>query len=310
MTEQVPSPALCAAGSLALGEPLYASVSPARYWLMLEVDEPWGAKAFPQSSLPEAVKAHLDAQLKALAQVDSLGSSRLLLIRQQPRVVKGGLRLFLADARPLAPALYEFSLPDYTALLSLDLAALAADPARLESSRREAPLFLVCTNGRRDPCCAANGLPAYRALAERYPTDAWQTSHVGGHRFAANLVCLPHALFYGRVNPAVALDLAQAYQHGQTDLEFYRGRGSLPEVAQAAEFFLRQELGLRTLDGMVLLDSTPVGEQEWRVRFLLEPEGRTHTVRLSVDQAGYRLQTSCKDLEPSDVPAYHLLGLE
>ncbi len=304
MTNQATPTLLCSAGSLAQGEPLYASIKPARFWVMLEVDEAWGAKAFPQSSLSEPVKGHVDAQMKALK------PSRLLLIRQQPRQVNGGLRLFLAEASLQDPVLYEFQLPDYMALLDLDLVGLAAEPARLEPFRRAAPLFLVCTNGKRDPCCAANGLPVYRALSEYLPLDIWQTSHVGGHRFSANLACMPHALFYGRVPPERAPGLARAYQHNQMDLEYLRGRGSLPEIAQAAEYFLRRHLPLSDLNALELLEHTQENENLWRVRFRQTAGGAAATVRISVDPAGYRVLSSCRDAEPSDAPAYHLLSVE
>ena len=47
-----------------------------------------------------------------------------------------------------------------------------------------APLLLVCTHGRRDACCAQFGRPTAMALARRYGTAVWETTHVGGDRFA------------------------------------------------------------------------------------------------------------------------------
>ena len=50
------------------------------------------------------------------------------------------------------------------------------------------PLYLVCTHGKRNVCCARLGGPLAQALAARHPGQVWETTHVGGHRFAANLV--------------------------------------------------------------------------------------------------------------------------
>ena len=50
------------------------------------------------------------------------------------------------------------------------------------------PVFLVCTHGKRNVCCARLGVPLAQALATRHPGQVWETTHVGGHRFAANLV--------------------------------------------------------------------------------------------------------------------------
>ena len=67
---------------------------------------------------------------------------------------------------------------------------------------RSAPQYFVCTNGQRDLCCARFGLPTYAALRERVGERVWQTTHVGGHRFAPNVLTLPQAALYGRVQPA------------------------------------------------------------------------------------------------------------
>ena len=66
--------------------------------------------------------------------------------------------------------------------------------------RAGAPLFVVCTHGKHDPCCARYGRPLFEALSEQVGAEsAWQCTHVGGDRFAANAVCLPHGVYYGRV---------------------------------------------------------------------------------------------------------------
>ncbi len=74
---------------------------------------------------------------------------------------------------------------------------------RRRSSRVRAPLadpiLLVCTNGKRDACCALRGRALMTALAADHAERTWECTHLGGHRFAGNLVCLPHGIVYGRV---------------------------------------------------------------------------------------------------------------
>ena len=54
------------------------------------------------------------------------------------------------------------------------------------------PLLLVCTHGIRDRCCARYGQELCRNLHGLAPDGwVWQASHVGGDRFAGNLVVLP-----------------------------------------------------------------------------------------------------------------------
>jgi hypothetical protein len=112
----------------------------------------------------------------------------------------------------------------------------------------EGPLYLVCTNGRHDPCCAQFGRPVLRALGA---DTVWESSHLGGERFAGNLVCFPHGIYFGRVDPSNAAALAGGYEQGVIDLDHYRGRAGDDFVVQAAEFFLRREEGLLGVDDVV-----------------------------------------------------------
>jgi hypothetical protein len=117
----------------------------------------------------------------------------------------------------------------------LDLDRLAAgDPPSFGSPASE-PVFLVCGHGQRNACCARFGVPLARHLAARYPGQVFQTTHVGGHRFAANLVILPHGLYYGPVGLAEATAAISAYQRGKVTPDRYRGRAGQPRPIQQAE---------------------------------------------------------------------------
>ena len=125
----------------------------------------------------------------------------------------------------------------------LDLDRLAAgDPLSFGSPVSE-PVFLVCGHGQRNACCARFGVPLARQLAARYPGQVFQTTHVGGHRFAANLVILPHGLYYGPVGMAEATAAISAYQHGTVTPERYRGRAGQPRPTQQAEHELLTRAG-------------------------------------------------------------------
>ena len=76
------------------------------------------------------------------------------------------------------------------------------------------PIFLVCTNGKRDACCALRGRALMTALAADHAERIWECTHLGGHRFAGNLVCLPDGIIYGRVSADDGPRLADAYLAG------------------------------------------------------------------------------------------------
>jgi hypothetical protein len=141
------------------------------------------------------------------------------------------------------PWLETRELADPAELDGLDLEAVAAGRAPGFGVAAERPVFLVCAHGRHNACCGRTGAPLARALRDRLGGDVWETTHVGGDRYAANLVCLPHGLYYGQLDADGALAAAAAYRNGEVVLNRYRGRAGQPEAAQAAEHFVRAHTG-------------------------------------------------------------------
>ncbi len=131
-------------------------------------------------------------------------------------------------------------------VFDLDLAALAAG-RRPGLDPVDEPLFVVCTHGRHDPCCAERGRPVASALAGADADATWESTHVGGDRFAGNVVAFPHGWYFGRVVPGDAPRIASAYRDGRLDLEHARGRSCDPTDVQAAELALRLD---RRIDGL------------------------------------------------------------
>src|SRR3990172_3252084 len=174
---------------------------------------------------------------------------------------------------------------------ALDLGALARGERPGVGATVERPLYLVCTNSRRDACCARLGRPLVAALAETYPGRVWECSHLGGHRFAPNLVCLPDGLWFGRSEAAVAAE----YERGRVALEHLRGRSSFPAAVQAADYFVREREGLRDVDDLALEGCA--GDEGT----LRGTGGRRFHVRLRQDLADSPRPLSCGD-EKHDRP--------
>ena len=146
------------------------------------------------------------------------------------------------------------------------------------------PLFLVCTHGKHDRCCARYGRPLYDAVREQVEEGwAWQVSHVGGDRFAGNLVALPDGVYYGRVRPSEAWPVIEAVLERRIYLPCYRGRSSHGFAAQAAELAVREQTGLLGLDDVEVRVLERQGG-EWRATV---DAGRSYevTVRLEEGEA-------------------------
>jgi hypothetical protein len=164
---------------------------------------------------------------------------------------------------------------------------------RLSGSEPQSPdrhRYLVCTNGARDPCCAIRGPAVAQALERVGPGRVYECSHLGGHRFAANVLVLPDGLCFGRLDARTAPALVEELDAGRLPLEHLRGRTSYEPAQQAAEILLRRELGLTGLGDLRLLGVS--GSEPQAVFELVD--GRRFGVRLE----GKRLQgrrVSCRD---------------
>lgn len=297
----------CSLQSLSAGESLAGTAPRAGTWLLLEYNGAWGEKAFAESDLSPEVKAHLNAALKTLP------DSRLLLIKSRSGLLAPGIRFYVIAAREFDPPMYVFDLAAYEELLAFDFSQILAGSPAYARHRRSGPLFLVCTNGRRDACCAKYGLPTYLELLRTVPEtpeaqQVWQSTHVGGHRFAPNLAFFPHGIFYGRAEPETAVQLAEAYVRGEVDPESLRGRSLYPEPVQAAEVFLRRETGDAGVESYRFLDYASQGPDAWTVHFQERISGRRHTLDVHFKQYEQEVYTSCRRDKTAPLTEYRLAG--
>jgi hypothetical protein len=222
------------------GESLGATASRIDHWLLVEYRGLWGPDALRASGLSDQVKEALREQVRARPR------SRLLFIRRPDRRGREELRAYAATSREGEESLRCASLSSYEELRTLDLAR-AGEPL-------EHPLFLVCTHGKHDPCCARFGRPLFEALAEQVEEEAvWQTTHIGGDRFAGNLLCLSRGVYYGRVERKDAGRVLDAHLENTIELAHYRGRSCHSFAAQAAERDIRERAGLLRLDDLRLV---------------------------------------------------------
>jgi hypothetical protein len=293
----------CSASSRAAGEQLFASAARADHWFLLEEPHPHGDQAFEEARLPAAVKDHLSRGAAACP------NSRIQLIKKGAQFAGEGIKFFVAVNHEEQPNLYEFTLSRYEDLLDLDLAAMAAEDARYRQHDRTEPLFLVCTNGRRDPCCASLGLPLYRELRNMDRENVWQTSHVTGHRFAPNVVALPHGVYYGYVTPGGAQSLVDAHRRGRMFLPAYRGRSCYEKDPQAAEALLRNRFGLQELYRFQLIEIETISEVEAVYHFADLLEGKRYCAQVAREPKKIQALKSCRDEQPGWTDQYRLVDV-
>jgi len=252
--------AFCSETSRERGEALGATASRVDHWILVEYRGGWSRDPVDASLLSSELKAHLREQR------DALGQAKVLFVRKPERRDEAGRRALVGSSRPGEERLLELEVEHQEDLRGVDFAAALATGSR--GTPVEGPLFLVCTHGKRDRCCARYGRPLYDALRERAGTDrVWQSSHVGGDRFAGNVVVLPHGLYYGRIAPDDVDAFLAAQAAGTVVLDRYRGRSSYPFRVQAAEQAIRESTGLLGIGDLVFLGTRRAGDDMTRARF-------------------------------------------
>jgi hypothetical protein len=220
-------------------EPLAATASRIDHWLLVEYRGLWGPNALRASGLSDQVKTSLREQLRAREH------TRLLFVRRPDRRGRDELVAYAATSRAGEERLMRVSFDEYADLRDVDLATAG--------ERVDHPLFLVCTHGKHDRCCARYGRPLFEALAEQLDDEwVWQSTHVGGDRFAGNVVCLPEGLYYGRVEREEAVHLLDEHFAGRLVLGRYRGRSVHSFALQAVEAAVRADTGLTGIDDLRL----------------------------------------------------------
>ncbi len=238
------TPFRCSLAADARGDSMVATAPAAQRWVLVEHPGPWPV---------EAVEA-LGNTGRDLAARAADEQARVSLVRRPGRSLAPSevLRYAVAELRPGREGLRWST--------AADAAAVAAADWTVEAGQGE-PLALVCAHGRHDVCCAVRGRPVAAALERRWPGRVWECSHLGGDRFAATLVLLPHGLYYGRVDPASGDAVLQRYELGHVEPGLLRGRSGLPRLGQAAQALARDAVPQRTgLDDLLPVQVRPLAD--------------------------------------------------
>ncbi len=262
-------------------------------WLLLEHRGPW-KREIGDCELGDSVARRLD-ELQARHP-----TLRPMLIRRD-----GGsetLSLYVVTTGTFG-AVYHFDLNDSAELLDIDVDAVIGGDVTTELDAR--PLYLVCTHGERDACCATYGRAFYKALVAQQPeAEVWQSSHQGGHRFAPAVLYLPWGVHYGRLQPGEAGELVAAHQRGDIfAMCRYRGQTAYPRPAQAAEAWLREQQDLLAIDGVELVDQETLAGGRYAIQFRTKNAMRHRlVVESQLDTLGRQL--SC-DSEVPESPTWY-----
>jgi hypothetical protein len=242
----------------------------------------WPRDVSDSGSLPAAAEEAVGAWLAETPR------SRLQFVRRPGRT--GSTRLaYVVRSEEEGKEVRRYELDGPDALSSVDLAG-GGEPV-------DGSVVLVCAHGSRDRCCSLRGTAVFGALASRLgEEEVWISSHLGGHRFAANVVVLPAGLQFGRVTPEEAPYVVARALGGRIELDRYRGRTVYEAAAQAGECAVRTTAGLESVDDLAL-----TAQENGRSRFRSR-DGREWEVEAS-ETVSPAVPASCGD-DPAPQRAY------
>jgi hypothetical protein len=193
----------------AMSEPLAGTAPRAAGWILFESHDPW-----PRNAVESLVPAHIQKWAADM-------KYSILLIRQQQREKNDDFRYwaghpdgtFVQGSRPTLD-----TTPDFSVAQSAD------------------PVVVVCTNGKRDQCCAIDGIALVKDVRTTLSPDlrnqVWEGTHIGGHRFAPTALYFPGNLVLGRLNTAAVVQLLEG---GTISKSFVRGRSHLSPCMQVLQ---------------------------------------------------------------------------
>ncbi|MFC9016728.1 sucrase ferredoxin, partial [Streptomyces albidoflavus] len=170
------------------------------------------------------------------------------------------------------------------------------------------PVVLVCAHGLHDTCCAVRGRPAARALSRLHPGLVWESTHVGGDRFAANVVVLPDGVYYGGLDAATAVTTVEEHLRDRVHAGHLRGYTDLVPAQQVAVGAALQHFGPAGRHAWTVTATTRL-DDHWHVHLTGHPP---HPALLDVEVRSHRTpprQLTCRGLARSSTVVYEATGL-
>lgn len=262
---------------------------------MVELAGPWGYSALLDS--PGLLPPELGREIAGRAQEADVRVAAIRRPGRRRHTEEQSWRWALADARPGHESLRWGEVDGPVGYAEIPLDGSAGTPA-------DEPLVAICAHGKHDQCCAVRGRRATSLIAEQYPEATWECSHLGGDRFAATMIVLPHGLFYGRVDQAQdPADIVARYTEGRVEPRHLRGRSSYPAAVQVAQHHARAAFDDDRIEAFAPLD---VVEADGHADVTLEGAGGPIEVRLR-EKWSEPIFTMCQARTPGSVKQWELV---
>ncbi|MFJ8825248.1 sucrase ferredoxin [Streptomyces sp. NPDC102467] len=287
----------CADAAQARGDALAGTAPYGSVWVLIEYRGGWPSNGFDGLDLEPESKRLVFGAAQAVR-------ARVLLIRRPGRRVPEGPRRW-AVLRHEGGGAYRQSWGTWNR--DEDLAGIV-DALGAPGEPGHPPVVLVCAHGLHDVCCAVRGRPVGRALSERWPHLVWECTHVGGDRFAANVVVAPDGVYYGNLQAGSAVTTVEEHLADRIHADHLRGYTDLFPPQQAAVAAALKRLGPAGRHEYAI-ESTVRDDDRWRIRITGRPP-RSSTIDIEVrSHRTPPYQLTCHGVARSSANAYEVTSL-
>ncbi|MFE7579871.1 sucrase ferredoxin [Streptomyces sp. NPDC057521] len=265
----------CADAARARGDALPGTAPYGLVWVLVEYHAPWPANGYDGLALDPVTKSLLYEAARAVR-------ARILLIRRHGRRPEGAGPPRWAVLRYDGTGAHRQQWGTWERDEDLALAAAALGSP---GEPGHPPVVLVCAHGRHDTCCALRGRPAARTLTERWPDLVWECTHVGGDRFAANVLVAPDGVYYGGLDATSAVTVVGQHLADRVHAAHLRGYTDLFPAQQAAVAAVLARFGPAGRHAYTVTGTSRAG-QHWLIRLTgPAPEATAYDVEVTAHRA-------------------------
>jgi hypothetical protein len=291
----------CSVAAVVRGDSMIGTAPPQTRVLLVHQPGAWGPRGLTESRCDPEVARRIDAAA-------AVAGMRLQAIRRpgkhEPGVPAGGYEVGIAETNIETPRITWWRVGD---LADIVPELEAGWPHLAPDAVDTMPLYLVCAHGKHDACCALRGRPIAQALQRLRPGRVWETTHLGGDRFAPNVLVLPTGELYGRVPEEIVPEMTRRADAGEVIPDLLRGRIGFKPAAQAALIFAQQQLGIATREALTVASVRWIDDDHAEVQ-LNGPQGALAvTVETEISSAA---QLTCRGPENVRARVYRGTNLQ
>jgi hypothetical protein len=287
----------CSEGARLRGDPMAGTASHGVVWVLIEYRGGWPSNGFEGLDLKPETRALVLSAAKA-------ERARVLLVRRPgPRRREGPSHWAILHHEDSGEYRQQWG----TWGKDEDLVEIAR-ALSLPGTLGHPPVILVCTHGQHDQCCAVWGRPVGRALSERWPELVWECSHVGGDRFAANVVVAPDGVYYGNLDVESSVATIEEHLAGRIHAEHLRGYTDLFPAQQTAVGATLKRFGPAGRNDYRVVETSRDGDH-YRIHITGRPPHPAHIDVTLHAHRGPACQLTCRGPAVSSALVYELISI-